>query len=52
MQSIRRLEYGRLPLEQEVVADGSMALTRIAPVASSFLIVRIDVDGKERLITR
>ncbi|MEO7324672.1 MAG: hypothetical protein ABIW82_07580 [Dokdonella sp.] len=52
MQSIPRLEYGRLPLEQEVVSDDSMALTRIGAVASSFLLVRIDVDGKKRLIAR
>ena len=29
-----------------------MAPTMIAPVASSFLLVRADVDGKKRLITR
>ncbi|MEO5624531.1 MAG: serine hydrolase domain-containing protein [Dokdonella sp.] len=33
-------------------ADGSMAFTMIDPVASGFLLVRADVDGKKRLITR
>jgi hypothetical protein len=33
-------------------ADGSLAFTLIDPVASGFLLVRADVDGKRRLIAR